>query len=62
MATQAAYAAEKAIGHEDNAITAQDVSGFPDGGTTDCMKALIWTGKNKVQMGEAISRRMMKFG
>lgn len=62
MATQAAYAAEKAIGHGDNAITAQDVSGFPDSGTTDRMKALIWTGKNKVQIGEARSRSKMDFG
>ena len=54
--SQAAYAAEKAIGHDDNAVTAQDVSNpandrkkyaDPSGET---MKALIWNGKNSVQV------------
>ena len=58
MATsQAAYAAEKAVGHGDNAATAQDATNpandrqkyaDPSGET---MKALIWNGKNSVEVG-----------
>jgi len=58
MATsQAAYAAEKAIGHGDNATIEQDVSNpgldskFAD--TSDKMKALAWMGKNDVRVIEA---------
>src|SRR5690242_3939805 len=51
--SEAAYAAEKAIGHDDNAVTQQDVSEFskinPSGET---MKALAWMGKHKVEIGE----------
>lgn len=57
MATsQAAYAAEKVIGHDTNAITAQDISNpaadrakyaDPSG---EKMKALCWMGKNKVEV------------
>ena len=58
MATsQAAYQAEKAIGHGDNAATEQDVTnpakdrqkyGDPSG---EKMKALVWMGKNSVKVG-----------
>lgn len=57
MATsQATYLIEKALGHGDNAITEQDVSNpardrqkyaDPSGET---MKALVWMGKNDVQL------------
>jgi len=53
MATsQIAYAAEKAIGHDDSAITQQDVA-VPSGETGKSgatMKALCWMGKNKVEI------------
>ncbi len=54
--SQAAYQAEKAVGHGDNAVTAQDVTNpannpeFADNSET--MKALAWMGKNKVEMIE----------
>ncbi|KAK0250784.1 hypothetical protein LTR91_024714 [Friedmanniomyces endolithicus] len=53
--SQAAWKAEQAIGHNDNAITAQDVTN-PGlnrekwGDPTETMKALCWMGKNNVQM------------
>jgi len=47
--------AEKAIGHNDNAITAQDVTNYEGrhakyGDPSETMKALAWMGKNKVVM------------
>ncbi|KAI0526715.1 GroES-like protein [Xylaria bambusicola] len=49
--SQAASVAEKALGgHDDSAITAQDVSSYEDGGRQDTMKALCWMGKNTVQV------------
>jgi hypothetical protein len=53
--TQAAAAAERAIGHGDNAITAQDVTNpgrnrEKYGDPTENMKALVWQGKNKVEV------------
>lgn len=51
--TQAAYAAEKAIGHDDNNVTAQDVTNYQQtGDPNETMKALVWTGKNKVEIGK----------
>jgi len=55
-----AWKAEQAMGHNDNAATAQDVTnpGLKReewGDTSESMKALIWTGKNKVEMGKEIS-------
>ncbi|KAK5113932.1 hypothetical protein LTR62_003055 [Meristemomyces frigidus] len=50
-----AWKAEQAMGHNDNAATAQDVTN-PGlnrekwGDSSETMKALIWTGKNKVEM------------
>lgn len=54
MASQAAYAAEKAIGHQGDAITAQDVTEYSGskGDDGELMKALVWQGKNKVEVGE----------
>lgn len=52
MASQAAYQVEKAIGHDDNAVTAQDVTSYRETGESgETMKALAWIAKNKVQMG-----------
>jgi hypothetical protein len=52
MATsEAAYLAEKVIGHGDNAITEQDVSDYQEIGAATTMKALVWRGKNKVEIG-----------
>jgi hypothetical protein len=53
MATsRAAYAAEKAIGHDEEFLT-QDVSSFgsSNGSDNELMSALCWQGKNKVEMG-----------
>lgn len=53
MATQAAYQVEKALGHDDNAVTQQDVTTYKQPGAGDpneTMKALAWMAKNKVQM------------
>lgn len=61
--------AEKYIGHNDNAITAQDVTnpandrakyGDPSGET---MKALVWQGKNTVELGKLAMQwaRKVKF-
>ncbi|KAI1770608.1 GroES-like protein [Hypoxylon cercidicola] len=51
MATQAAYAVEKAIGHDGSSITAQDVANYDgEAGKEETMKALCWMGKNKVEV------------
>ncbi|WQF89168.1 Putative alcohol dehydrogenase, zinc-type, GroES-like superfamily, NAD(P)-binding domain superfamily [Colletotrichum destructivum] len=52
MATQAAYAAEQVIGHQDDAVTAQDVTNYggDKGNSNELMKALVWQGKNKVEI------------
>lgn len=50
--TQAAHQAEQAIGHGDNSIIQQDVSSYKDtGDETQTMKALVWQGKGKVEIG-----------
>lgn len=53
--SQAAYKAEQAIGHDDNSITAQDVSNPAKkeewGDKSETMKALAWYGKNDVRIG-----------
>ncbi|KAF2093398.1 GroES-like protein [Rhizodiscina lignyota] len=56
--SQAAFKAEQAIGHGDNATTAQDITNpalDPEkyGSSDDKMKALAWMGKNTVEMVEA---------
>lgn len=54
MLSQAAMKAEKAIGHGDNATTAQDVTNPANdpawADTSESMKALAWYGKNDVRM------------
>ncbi|KAI6377328.1 hypothetical protein MCOR25_002583 [Pyricularia grisea] len=54
MATaQAAYAAEKAVGHQEGGITRQDVSDYTEtGDPSQTMKALVWMGKNKVEIAD----------
>ncbi|EHK41471.1 uncharacterized protein TrAtP1_004956 [Trichoderma atroviride] len=51
-ASEAAYFAEKIIGHDDNAITEQDVSDYQEIGAATTMKALVWRGKNKVEIAD----------
>lgn len=56
--SQAALKAEQAIGHGDNATTAQDVTNPANdrekyGDTSVSMKALVWMGKNDVQMSKS---------
>jgi len=52
--SQAAFKAEQALGHGDNATTAQDVTNpgnKPEwGNPNETMKALAWMGKNKVEV------------
>lgn len=53
--SQAAYKAEQALGHNDNSITAQDVTNPANdrekyGDSSETMKALCWMGKNKVEV------------
>ena len=51
--TQAAWQAEKAIGHGDNAVTSQDVSDYSKtGDPSKTMKALVWQARNKVEIGQ----------
>ncbi|KAL2756064.1 hypothetical protein ACRALDRAFT_2105790 [Sodiomyces alcalophilus JCM 7366] len=49
--SQAAHAVEQATGHQGDAITAQDVSNYAKtGDASQTMKALVWQGKNTVQV------------
>ena len=54
--SQAAAKAEQAIGHGDNAITAQDITNYSQhpqfADDSETMKALAWMGKNTVEMSE----------
>ena len=52
MATaQAAYAVEKAVGHDGSSIIQQDVADYQKtGDPSQTMKALTWQGKNKVEV------------
>ncbi|KAI1800112.1 GroES-like protein [Daldinia bambusicola] len=51
MTSQAAYLAEKAIGHDGSSITKQDVSNYSgDAGREETMKALCWMGKYSVKV------------
>lgn len=57
MMSQAAMQAEKAIGHGDNATTAQDVTNPANNEawanrSGEKMRALAWMGKNSVEMVE----------
>ncbi len=52
MASQAAYVVEKAIGHQKENIK-QDISNYEGvGDPNETMKALVWQGKQKVQVGK----------
>lgn len=56
--SQAAAKVEQAIGHDDNATTAQDVTNpgkdrAKYGDPTENMMALAWMGKNKVEMSKS---------
>lgn len=62
--SQGAFKAEQALGHGDNATTAQDVTnpaltkGAAD--TSEKMKALAWMGKNKVEVVEVPKPKLME--
>ena len=57
MMSQAAMQAEKAVGHADNATTAQDVTNPGNkeqwADNSETMKALAWFGKNEVRVVDA---------
>lgn len=54
--SQVAWKVEQAIGHGDNATTIQDVTNpglKPEwGNPSETMKALVWIGKNTVEVGQ----------
>jgi hypothetical protein len=61
--SQAAFKAEQALGHSDNATTAQDLSNTKlhnSGDPSEMMKALVWQGKNKVEMVEVPKPKIME--
>ncbi|KAI0120987.1 chaperonin 10-like protein [Xylariales sp. AK1849] len=62
MATsQAAYAAEKAIGHDGTSILTQDIANYQESGDpNETMKALVWMGKNKVEVHDVKKPRILE--
>jgi threonine dehydrogenase-like Zn-dependent dehydrogenase len=63
--SQMAFKAEQAIGHGDNAVTAQDVTNPANdrekyGDPSVTMKALAWMGKNDVQVIECPKPKIME--
>ncbi len=60
--SQAAYAAEKAVGNDTSAITAQNVANYDDSGSSGTMKALVWNGKNNVQVVDVARPRIIEDG
>ncbi|KAH8887585.1 GroES-like protein [Thozetella sp. PMI_491] len=58
--SQAANAVEKAIGHDQSSITAQDVSNYSEAGGGETMKALCWMGKQKVQVVDVPRPRIIE--
>ncbi|KAI1428699.1 GroES-like protein [Xylaria sp. FL1777] len=48
--SQAATAAEKVLGHDNSAVTEQDVATYGQENDSKTMKALCWIGKNSVQV------------
>lgn len=61
MATQAAYAVEKAVGHDGSTITKQDVTNYETtGDNSQTMKALVWQGKNKVKIVETARPKVIE--
>lgn len=62
-ASQAAYAVEKAIGHDGSAIIQQDVADYKQtGDSSNTMKALVWLGKNKVEVQDVPRPRIIEDG
>ncbi|AEO59458.1 hypothetical protein MYCTH_2307803 [Thermothelomyces thermophilus ATCC 42464] len=62
MASQAAYAAEQAVGHQKEEIK-QDVSNYETlGNPNEKMKALVWQGKQKVEVVEVAKPRIIEDG
>lgn len=63
-ASQAAYAAEKAIGHDGSAIIEQDIANYGQAGVgkdgTETMKALVWMGKNKVEVQDVARPKILE--
>jgi len=60
-ASQAAYKLEKAIGHDDSAIIQQDVTNYSEtGDASETMKALVWMGKNKVEMADVPKPKILE--
>jgi len=60
MTSQAAYLAEQAIGHQKEEIK-QDVSNYEGiGDSKDTMKALVWQGKQKVEVVETPKPRIIE--
>lgn len=68
MATsQAAYAAEKAVGHQEGgiggSIIQQDISEYSKtGDSSNTMKALVWMGKNKVEVHDVPRPKIVEDG
>lgn len=60
--SQAALKAEQAIGHSDNATTAQDVTNpdIANAAGEGKMKALAWMGKNKVEVLEVSKPKIIE--
>lgn len=64
--SQAAFKAEQALGHDDNATTVQDVTNPGNAPATQAdpsgekMKALAWMGKNKVEVVECPKPKIME--
>ncbi|KAL2149087.1 hypothetical protein VTH82DRAFT_1773 [Thermothelomyces myriococcoides] len=62
MMSQAAYAAEQAVGHQKEEIK-QDVSNYETlGDPNEKMKALVWQGKQKVEVVEVPKPRIIEDG
>ncbi|KAK8022283.1 hypothetical protein PG993_013050 [Apiospora rasikravindrae] len=63
-ASQAAYAAEKAIGHDGSAIIDQDIANYGQAGvgkdSGETMKALVWMGKNKVEVQDVARPKILE--
>lgn len=61
--SQAAYAAERAIGHDGSTVTRQDVADYKSTGEKgETMKALTWQGKNKVQVLDVPKPKILEDG
>ncbi|KAK4466349.1 putative Zn-dependent dehydrogenase [Cladorrhinum samala] len=62
MSVQAAYAVEKVVGHDDNNIIQQDVSNYKGdkGDSSETMKALVWQGKQKVEIVDVPKPKLLE--